>query len=73
MATKMLTAAKQEEMEAVIVKKLLSSKSKNAIKEIANEVKVDQSYVRNIYNKYNIGQKRKNVANTSTIMIQQSS
>ena len=73
MATKMLTVAKQEEMEAVIVKKLLSSKSKNAIKEIANEVKVDQSYVRNIYNKYNIGQKRKNVANTSTIMIQQSS
>lgn len=86
MATKMLTLTQQAKMEPIIIEKLIHAKGKNAIKEIANELKVDQSYVRSIYSTHNIGQKRKlleeqsqkskNVADvvhiTSPVMITQS-
>ena len=59
MATKMLTLSQQAKMEPIIIEKLIHAKGKNSIKEIANELKEDQSYVRSIYSTHNIGQKRK--------------
>lgn len=55
---RLLTPAKQAELEPTIVEKLIKAKGKDAIKQVANELKVEQDFVRHIYNSRKIGQQR---------------
>lgn len=74
--SRMLTPTKLLEMEPIIVEKLIKAKGKNAIKQVANDLKIDQDFVRHIYNSRKIGQKRQelekqnNVTNVADIIIQ---
>lgn len=55
---RLLTPAKQAELEPIIVEKLIKATGKDAIKQVANELKVEQDFVRHIYNSRKIGQQR---------------
>ena len=55
---KFITPTKQLEMEPIIVAELIQAKGKDAVKQVANKLKIDQDFVRHIYNTRKIGQKK---------------
>lgn len=60
------------ELEPIIVAELIKARGKDAVKQVANKLKIDQDLVRHIYNTRKIGQKRQDLER-STIIINPSS
>jgi len=65
---KTLSNKQLEEMEPKIVEELTKAKGKDAVKQVANKLKIDQDLVRHIYNTRKIGQKKIKVAPISSIV-----
>ena len=65
---KTLSNKQLEEMEPKIVEELTKTKGKDAVKQVANKLKIDQDLVRHIYNTRKIGQKKIKVEPISSIV-----